>query len=383
MRALLRKLVLIAIGLAAATAFVEIAVRATVASPLWRSLPVPEVALYGPDPFTGYRHRPDVQGVWVQENRSWVVTSHLGLRDRERSFVRGPAPRAVVLGNSRLEALQVDLKLTAVYIAEQLLQDRHKGAEVVNLGLAGATPAVEVARLQSLGVALKPDIAVVVMPVNEIFSHDMLDDSMVAAYRAGNDGQFTLHYGFRNTRGYRFRTSRWGDFFYWMLDHSETMSIYNNRKNVGWFTEWPRQAAKEAAPASCLDAGITNELELWRDRSPARPNLLLEAMIRDLSAIAREHRIKIVIASIGLGFGCPDQAAERTAAIDAMRTRLNAAGIQLVDFDGLVAAKVGADNVANLHGFRDRIGGGHLNVKGNRVYGEVLAQVIAEALANH
>jgi hypothetical protein len=43
-------------------------------------------------------------------------------------------------------------------------------------------------------------------------------------------------------------------------------------------------------------------------------------------------------------------------------------------------AAVGADHQAELYGFGANLGAGHLNAKGNRVYGEIFADVIGRAL---
>src|SRR5204863_65651 len=66
----------------------ELLFRVIEATPLWRVLPVSEVSLYGPDEDTGYRHRVGAHGVWLQENRSVITISNLGLRDRDRAFER-------------------------------------------------------------------------------------------------------------------------------------------------------------------------------------------------------------------------------------------------------------------------------------------------------
>jgi hypothetical protein len=42
---------------------------------------------------------------------------------------------------------------------------------------------------------------------------------------------------------------------------------------------------------------------------------------------------------------------------------------------------VGQEGVAPLYGFGANLGSGHLNAEGNRVYGEILADIIAAALA--
>jgi hypothetical protein len=66
-----------------------------------------------------------------------------------------------------------------------------------------------------------------------------------------------------------------------------------------------------------------------------------------------------------------------------MRVRIEAAGLQLIDLDARVLAKVGPSGVARLRGFGAGIGSGHLNVEGNRVYGEVFADIIRTTLAGH
>ena len=124
------------------------------ATPLRWVLPLPQVALYGPDFTTGYRHRPDVSGMWLTEHRNFIRTSNLGLRDRDRPLAHGAGPRAVIVGNSIIEAVQVRESQTGPAVAEAILARERPGAEVVNLGLSGAKPAVDVARLESQGLAL-------------------------------------------------------------------------------------------------------------------------------------------------------------------------------------------------------------------------------------
>lgn len=99
MRRLIRLSFLVLAGLVAGSVVAELLFRVIEATPLWRVLPVSEVSLYGPDPFTGYRHRVGAHGVWLQENRSYITISNLSLRDRDRGFERGGATRVVVVGD--------------------------------------------------------------------------------------------------------------------------------------------------------------------------------------------------------------------------------------------------------------------------------------------
>ncbi len=370
-------------GLAAATLAVELGFRLIEATPLRWVLPVPPVALYGPDADTGYRHRANVSGLWLTEHRAWITTSNLGLRDRNRGLAHGDGPRAVIVGNSFIEALQVEWKQTAAAVAEAILGRNRPGAEVVNLGLAGAKPAVEVARLQSQGVALRPDLAIVVLQADEIASPLATDDSEFTGYRRDAEGAYRLSYGFRASPGYRFRTSAAGDVFYWLLDHSQAARILNARKNAGVLAEWSNPPAANAhTPAPiCAPTVLDDQVSLWIDGRPAEGRAILDAFIRDLGAIARAQRLPTIVATRAIEARCPALAEKRASLIGAIRARLAAAGLQFVDLDASVIAKVGRDGVARLYGFGPSLGSGHLNVEGNRIHGEIFAEIIEQALS--
>ena len=94
-------------GLVLAVLGTEAFFRIIDATPLRWVLPLPQVALYGPDFDTGYRHRPNIGGMWLTEHRNFIRTSNLGLRDRDRPLAHGAGPRAVIVGNSIIEAVQV------------------------------------------------------------------------------------------------------------------------------------------------------------------------------------------------------------------------------------------------------------------------------------
>jgi hypothetical protein len=380
----------VAAGIAVATAVVELLFVLIEATPLRWTLPLPPVALYGPDPDTGYRHRANASGLWLTEHRSLVTTSNLGLRDRNRDLDHNGVPRAVVIGDSFVEALQVDQSETAVAVAESVLSREHSGAEVVNLGLAGARPAVEVARLQSEGRRLTPDLAVVMLSVETLLSPSVMDDSEFTGYRRDPSGEFRLSYRFRDSQGYRFRTSLAGRVYYWLLDHSQVARIINARKNSGLLAEWFDQVAAAGTAQttgaassmawSCASALLDNQLALWRDGKPEESNALLHAFIRDLAAIRLSERFPIIVATWGIEARCPSLEAKRVALVTVMRAKIEAAGLQFVDLDARVLAKTGPSGMSRLRGFGAGIGRGHLNVEGNRVYGEVFADIIRTAL---
>jgi len=350
------------------------------ATPLRWVLPLPQVALYGPDVATGYRHRPNISGMWLTEHRNFVRTSNLGLRDRDRPLAHGAGPRTVIVGNSIIEAVQVKESQTGPAVAETILSHERPDAEVVNLGLSGARPAVDVARLQSQGLALSPDLAIVVLDVEDFTTSATIDDREFTGYRPDAGGVFHLSYGFRNSSGYRFRTSSAGRLFYWLLDHSEVVRIINARKNVGIFAELSPPAAAEGGSARCNAASLDPYVALFIKGEPTDMRGVLDAFVRDLAAIQRDKKLPIIVATQAIGAGCPSLADKRSAIIGAIRAQIEGASLQYLDLDGRLAAAVGADYAAKLYGFGANAGFGHLNVAGNRVYGEIFADVIAHAL---
>ena len=371
-------------GILAATLAVELLFVVISSTPLQWVLPVPPISLYGPDPDTGYRHRASISGLWLTEHRSLIKTSSLGLRDRNRNIDHDGTRRAVVIGDSFIEALQVDGSETAAAVAEEILSGEHPGTEVVNLGLAGARPAVEVARLQSEGSRLRADAAVVMLYVDNFLSTSIIDDSEFTGYRRDASGEFRLSYGFRSSGGYRFRTSLAGRIYYWLLDHSQVARIINARKNSGVLADWSDAAAAPAQPPqagwSCASTLLDNQLALWREGTPSQANALADAFIRDLAAIRQSRDIPIIVAAWNIEARCPSLAAKRSALIEAMRARIERAGLQFLDLDQHIVEKVGPAGVAKLHGFGASFGTGHLNVEGNRVYGEIFADVLRPAL---
>jgi hypothetical protein len=372
-------------GLVLATLLTELFFQLIDATPLRWILPEPQVSLYGPDFATGYRHRVNVAGMWLTEHRNFIRTSNLGLRDRDRPLAHGSGPRAIIVGNSIIEAVQVEEAQTSSAVAEQILSRQYPGAEVVNLGLSGAKPAVQVARLQTQGLALAPDLAVVVVDANDFVTPATTDDQEFTGYRPDAGGVFHLSYGFRNTSGYRFRISRAGRVFYWLLDHSEVARIINGRKNVGLLAELSPPAAAAAPqaygqPTMCPTGILDPYIALWIRSEPAAARAVFDAYIRDLAAIQRNNKLPITVGTRNIKAGCSELDDKRSALIAVIRAQIEGAGMHFVDLDAREMAAVGAERAADLYGFGPNLGIGHLNVAGNRVYGEIFADVIAPAL---
>jgi hypothetical protein len=173
--------------------------------------------------------------------------------------------------------------------------------------------------------------------------------------------------------------------FYWLLDHSEVARIINGRKNVGLLAELSPPAAAAAPQAygqpTMCPAGILDPyIALWIKSEPVAARAVFDAYIRDLAAIHRDNKLPIIVATRNIKAGCPDLDDKRSALIAVIRAQIEDAGMRFVDLDAREVAAVGAERDADLYGFGANVGIGHLNVAGNRVYGEIFADVIAPAL---
>ena len=130
-------------------------------------------------------------------------------------------------------------------------------------------------------------------------------------------------------------------------------------------------------PADSLDPYVA----LWIKGEPAGARAVFDAFIRDLAAIHRDNKLPIIVATRNIKAGRPGFADRRAALIGVIRAQIEGAGLRFIDLDAREVAAVGADRDAELYGFGANLGIGHLNVAGNRVYGEIFADVIASASA--
>jgi hypothetical protein len=378
----IRTLLLFAAGGLAATAVFEAALRLVEATPLWRVLPVAEVSLYAPDAETGYRHRAGAAGVWLGENRARIAISALGLRDRARPAAK-PAGglRLAVIGDSIVEALQVDNNDTAVSVAERRLAVARPGAELLNLGLAGASPAVQVALLRPEAPRLGLDGAILLVSAADLLAPAMRSDGEYPGYTRQADGAYALTHRFRDGRAYRFRVSAAGRFVYAVVDRVAVARVLNARRHFGLLAEWPRAPAPPGPDARdpwCRDETLAAQRALWERGEPGEAGGALAALLADLGALSRARGIPVVLAFRGFDVWCQRLAESRAALIAAAKARVEAAGLGFVDFEaraiplagGLAAYRRG-------FGFGARRGGGHLNEAGHAVFGAVLAEIAA------
>ena len=111
---------------------------------------------YQPDQSRGYSLRPDVEGWYRKEGRSYVRINSDGLRDRDHTKAKpSDTIRVAVIGDSCAEALQVPMEAAFWSIMENRLQScaavTGKKFEVINFGVSGYGTAHELITLREHG----------------------------------------------------------------------------------------------------------------------------------------------------------------------------------------------------------------------------------------
>ncbi len=378
MRSKRRTLLDLIAGFLVATTLFELALRATEYSPLWKVLPAAEIALYGPDPDTGYTIRPQVSGIWLTENRTRVRTSRQGLRDSDIPFRKPEGEfRVALAGDSITEALQVCDRRTFADLLETRLSRKGQPVEVINLGMSGALPPVQVVRMDTKGKHFSPDLMVYMVSILDFASDALQEDFAYPGYRLDSDGQWKLSKRFRNTLGYRFRQSLGGQLYYWALDHLRVFRVVNARRNRG-FSDLARAPAALATKPNEVDSVevIADALRNWDHTDDVGG--VLHAFLRDVSTTAHEAGVPAVLAVRGLAPSCQNEKPLTARMKDDLIARLESLSIGFIDMDRAISSVMARSdlggNVNVLYGFGAHLGFGHLNYLGHEIYAKALSE---------
>ena len=365
-------------GFVLATVIFEGYLRLVEVTPLWRVLPAAQINIYGPDPDVGYAIRPNVSGVWLTENRARITTSPQGLRDRDRPFDKPAGTRRIAIaGDSIVEALQVEQDRTFTALLEQHYQRAGKKIEVVNLGISGALPTVELVRVKALGLRFHPDLMVFIVKASDFMAPDMRRDQQFVGYVRAADGSYQLGDAFRKTRSYRLRTSVLGRLIYAGIDHLRVLRVLNALRNRSFALGG--NGGGEGDPKDTCDPGRFTRLVSIFEPPPAElpAAKILDAYLRDVAALSKAAGVPAVFAMKWLPANCPAEKAALAALRQVAIKRIESAAIGVIDLGARIAKAINDEGIDqrfnDLFGFGARLGFGHLNYRGHQVYAAALA----------
>jgi len=251
-----------------------------------------------PDPEIGYRFTPGRE-YWFRGENDHPVTGRinsLGWRDRDRARAKpSGAFRVAVVGDSYVEAFQVELDSTFVAIAERELNARGStGVEVMNFGRSGMTTTEELRVLVSDILPCRPDAVVLVfVPQNDIADVDpaTADHGLRPFYRVDDDGSLRLDTTFRDSNAYRNR-ARLNP----LKQHSALVSLVAERYNA-----WRRTPA----PAAGGTGRLTREQSLCTASPDTqfRSNFgLNQRLLTEFARRCAAHDVECVLMSVPLAY---------------------------------------------------------------------------------
>jgi hypothetical protein len=200
----MRTLVLAVCSLVMALVVIEIALRTTHAFNA-------RVAWTEPDPAIGWRFTPEREYWFFAENDHAIQgrINAMGWRDHERVRTKASETlRVAVLGDSYVEAFQVELDSTFVAIGERMARARGLNVEFMNFGRSGMGPAEESIVMQRDVLPCHPDVVVLLYtPNNDIADANRATaaDDLRPFYTVDARDSLHLDTSFQRTRGYRIR----------------------------------------------------------------------------------------------------------------------------------------------------------------------------------
>lgn len=376
--------ILFCVGLLLAVALLEVGFRIIEWTPAWRVLPVIQRQFGRPDPHTGYSLRPNVQGIWVREHRAHVSINAHGLRDRPVTHDKPvDTIRIALVGDSVTESLQVDGSLTFDTLAENILSQKlHRSVDILNLGMSGANPLIQLLRLKHVGMPLSPDLAIFVIKLDDFVHSPLSDDTVLPGYVRKANGSYELGQRYLQRRSIRLRDELPGRVFFWLMDNSRTAALLYNRHQLGFWAAWPKTRALTKSvsdPCHALEELLRPMYALWHDHQTPETFDLMQNYFDDLSDTRTRNRLPVVFLAKGFGKPRPEchKAMQiRAQTVAAAKRLLAAEGIEMIDRQSELLDRYSREEISHFWGFGAKVGDGHLNPAGHRAYAEMIVDIV-------
>lgn len=401
-----KKLLLIVVGLVFGLVIMEIALRIIgYTYPIW----------YMTDPYVGYTLRPNVQGWYTREGKSYVRLNSAGLRDRERSKTKPPNTfRIAVVGDSFTEAMHVPQEDTFCWVMERQLKDcpqlAGKNVEVINFGVSGYGTAQELITLRHKVWDYQPDMVILAfLTFNDILDNSRpLKDTEEIPYFVYRDGQLVEDDSFLNSPTYRKLDSKLNRFGRWIRDHVRVFQaihqvsfVYKTymeqRRARQMMEERNAEAQKEKAQPQQAEALAPKRPTLvnhWVYYEPQDPVWIdawrvTEGLIAQMGKEVKEHGAQFLVVVLDndvqslpnpaqrenfmRSIGVTDLSYPNQRVVNFCQTQ----GIEVMDIAPAMREYAERNNVY-LHGFGKDIGNGHWNSAGHAEAAALMTQKVCQ-----
>lgn len=345
------------------------------------------------DHWTGYRHIPNRTTVYDAEGFAVVRINSVGIRDHETTWEKPPGVfRIVLLGDSNIEAKQVDLDAAISEVLERLL-NQHGRFEVLNCGVNGFSTTQEYFRLREFALRFDPDLVLLAIHTgNDVRdNHRGIEAGRRPYFTLKPDGTLELDDSFRRGSGWRAWLAResgtpWLGIS-WLTTHSRLAGLTVDvlRKTIGRQKPPPGDAEMgEYHVGASGDWRIydPHPQGLWEEAWTVTEKVLL--MIRDLCE-TRDLPLAVVVTtnSPQVNPKARQFFAERYPALD-----LDYPDRRIEEFctrHGVNCLRLAPPLLEHcrasgefVHGFGSRLGQGHWNETGHRLAAEHIERFLQQ-----
>lgn len=354
--------------------------------------------LYHPDYFCGSRLLPSTTGVWNEEGHGRVSVNSLGFRGKEIRPKQPNTFRIAVLGDSFVEALQVDEEQTFVSLLEEQLNQsvaaRDRQFEVINCGVSGFGTAQELLMLQNYVLPLNPDAVLLsVFPENDLWNNSraLAGDETIPYFAIGESGDLVLDTSFRQSLPWLTACTTYERAKRRVVNLSRTLQVIQRAK-LNLFQPSARllDANVGDEPTAALQAQFDQATYVYRHSDEPSHQAAWQITERLIAAIDAECKSRgivcIVFTASSPAQVFPEQSIrhallQKNALVDLLYPdhRLKAfcqqSKITFIPLASLLAKDVESDPKF-LHGFGRWLGFGHWNADGHLLATEKLVEVV-------
>lgn len=261
-----------------------------------------------PDTELGWRFTPN-RTYWYGDENDHPITGKInsyGWRDREWSVKKEAGTiRVAVIGDSFVEAFQVEDDSTFVALTERRLQvELGRGVELMNFGRSGMTQTEELLVLRKDVAPFSPDVVVLFFtPMNDIADVDRRTaiNDLRSFYVQNGDGSLTLDSGFTQRRQFKLKT-----FLNPFKQRSALVSLALQKYNT---LRWNMRASR-MSPGASSDKGMAGYLRLCTaspDGVHAENYRLNKVLIGEMAEFCRERGIRFLLVCVNMFYRCDDE----------------------------------------------------------------------------
>lgn len=344
-------------------------------------------SFYELDPYRGRAHRPGAKGWFEREGGARVRINADGMRDREHAWNKPPGMRRVaLLGDSFVQAVQVDLDSTLGAVLERRLASHAAGRriEVLNFGVASYGTAQEYLTLRHRVWKYAPDVVVLaVLTGNDIQDNSRaLSGVRLRPYFYFDGPTLRLDTSFRDLPEYRAQGN-------WDAVLRRRAVQNSHLVQLAYEVAHRRGTGDRGMNGADLSDAVylPPQDAVWEDAWR-----VTEELVRRMHRECRRRGVAFVLVTLSN----PIQVLPDAAARHAHASRLGVPDLFYAErrFEALGARegfqvvtlaprlqRWAEEHEVCLHGFANAVPcGGHWNPTGQRVAGEILAAALAPVL---